>query len=195
MMIDLVIITGASGSGKSYLLSNFQYFGATFAVVKKKTTREPRTHENPNTNFEFTFDCPKEEVLNCEYHYEFRNELYGFNCSDIDALRMRDQTPMIIIRQTNEIKIMKEKYRNVIVVLCKCNWEDEKLIEHFQEKGISKQECQKRLFSHDEKKIKAEYAKNLKLFDLVLENNFDHTFLIQAKFFFDKKNGGSHAQF
>lgn len=184
-MIDLVIISGTSGSGKSYLLANHNYLGVEYSIVKKKTTRPPRRNENTDDNAEFIFNVSEEEVASCEYSYYFRKGHYGFNCDDIDKLLAQKKIPMIIIRRINEIIILKKKYKNAVAILCESNLPDDELSKLLQNYGSSFDEIQTRIFSEDEKIIKKEYSENRGVFNFVLKNNYDSSFLFSAKKFLD----------
>ena len=187
-MIDLVIITGTSASGKSFLLSNYKFFGEQYSIIQKRTSRSSRKDEEQNSNFEFIFDCSQQEVLACEYNYTFRGEYYGFNSTAIDDQIATGKIPMIIIRRVDEIKKLKEKYKGAVAILCiSCFDRPKKLLKYLvREKGKPAVECEARVFGDDEIRIKMEYERNIDIFDLVLVNNYDTSFLEKVKSFLDK---------
>lgn len=151
------------------------------------TTRKPRITESKISNYEFVFDSAKEAVLQCEYYYYFRDNLYGFNLSEISDLLERGKIPVIVIRKIGEINYLKTKYQNAVAILCKSKFDNERLAEYLQSKGDTEEECQNRLFSLDEKMLEKEYERDIGIFDFILENEYNLTFLQRAKEFLDKK--------
>lgn len=190
-MGKLIIVTGYAGSGKSYFINNLCFLGPNYEAVKKKTTRPPRKNEYPETNVEFSFNCSRKEVENCNCIYTYRDELYGFNFTSIDTVISKKSNAVIIIKPVEVIKKIQKKYKNSIVFLFK------PLDQNLLEKQISKDrntesEIKKRFFSKDEDRIKKEYYDNLSIFDKIVHNKYDKKFLDEIKCFLMAKNQRRH---
>ena len=182
-MNNLIIISGPSGSGKTFLLKNCLNLNLNFTVVRKKTTRKPRNEED---DFEFTFNCNSDEIMECDCYYSFRNNYYGFNFKDIDEIFSNKKNAIIIVRSIAVIEQLKRKYENVYVVLCLSS--DLKKAEQLLRKNHSSEnEVNLRLYSEFECEIKKEYQSGVRkhIFDLILYNKYDNSFLNEFKSFID----------
>lgn len=177
----IVVITGTSASGKTYLLKKCIEWWSDFSVVQKKTTRPPRHCES---ELEFTFNCSKQDVSCCDCHYSFRNEEYGFNYSDIDSIISENRNAVIIVRPVSVIKALKEKYKNAYAVLCMCS-DTDKAEMVLRKNNATEEEIKIRLDARYEKEKRKDYLKCLSegLFDKVLYNEFDESFVSSFRAF------------
>jgi len=183
-MGNLIIIAGHPGSGKSYLVKNLYFLGTNYVVVKKKTTRPPRKNESLEMSVEFSFNCSLNEVKNCDYCYKYRDELYGFNFSDIDVIISKNLNAVIIIKLVNVIKEMQKKYKNSFAFLFISVLSTNSLKKYLLERSESSEdEIKRRLFSPDEEKIKRDYSNNISIFNKIIFNKYDEKFLEEIKHF------------
>jgi guanylate kinase len=83
-MARLIIVSGASGAGKSFLLKIAEKFPLKIVPIKKLTTRKNRKNENPNETIDLKLNRSQEEVSNCDYTYPYIGNSYGFNKEDIN---------------------------------------------------------------------------------------------------------------
>jgi len=155
--------------------------GSNYNVVKKRTTRAPRKNENPNKNIEFIFACQKNEVEGCDYYYSFRNELYGFNINDINVILQNNLNAVIIIKAIDIIKILKEMQKNTISILCDPVVHAECMEKHLEKSEDTEDNIKRRLYHYDEEKFKVEYSNNLDIFDAIVVNKYDESFLVDFK--------------
>ena len=179
----LIVITGGSGSGKTHLLNNWHFIEQDYSIVKKITTRSPRKAEQPETNKEFIFSCSRKEVEKCNFIYSYRDELYGFLLCDIEEIHSRGKNAIIIIKSIDVIMQLKERYKKLISILCVSNLEIDKLESYLESKGNPEGENKKRLYNKDDEIYKTEYSKFSYIFDKIIYNSYDESFLLEIKMF------------
>ena len=174
-MSNVIIIAGSSASGKTFLLKKSLELGLNFSIIPKKTTRSPRFGES---NIEFLFNCPKEDVIKCDCYYTFRNEYYGFNFSDVETVLKQGKNAIIIIRPIEIIRKLKKRYPNVFSVLCLSN-DIQKAEEILRKANATEEEIHLRLNVSFESAIIREYMDGIQkaVFDLILYNDYDEKFV------------------
>lgn len=170
----LVIISGVSGSGKTYILNKMINNEPNYKVIKKRTTRSPRKSENLKTNIEFKFNCTRNEVENCDYYYSFKDELYGFNFCDIESYISKSHDVIMIIKPIQIVKAVKRRYDNCITILCKPLL-DKRDIKDFI-RNETDDEIDSRLYNSDDEYINKEYAESMNFFDYIALNDYSDFF-------------------
>lgn len=112
----VIIINGAPGAGKTFLLKNLHTFeDYKFVPLKKYTTRYPRSFEKGSVSVELRYGSDKSFIDNLEYHYEYNGKSYGIDKCEIQKIIDQNEIPVIIIRSFDIIKRIKNDFQNVYV--------------------------------------------------------------------------------
>ena len=109
-MSKLVIINGASGAGKSFLLEQISSMEHDLVAVKKLTTRSPRINEDVNKSCDLQFCCSEKKIKAMKYHYQFKNEWYGIDETEIEKVLNKGKYPCIIIRDYPVLIKLRNNY-------------------------------------------------------------------------------------
>lgn len=109
-MSKLVIINGASGAGKTYLLEQISQMDHDLVAIKKYTTRCPRGNENPKTACDLHFYSDESKIKSMEFSYEFKNEWYGIDKAEIENALRKGKYPSVIIRDYPTLIKLRETY-------------------------------------------------------------------------------------
>ena len=177
----MVLITGGSGVGKTYILQNKDKLGDNYEVIKKYTTRGPRNNETESAPIDLILDQPKDLVSSCDYVYSYRNELYGFNKSDIYRCFENGKTPLFVVRKMDTIKELKNDFPNLKVLYCESGFSRKDLISYLLSKGNSETDLLQRMDERFEAENMAEYKKHWGLIDYRIINDYDERFLDEIK--------------
>ena len=177
-MSRLIIVAGASGAGKTFMLTELSRYRSDIVPIKKYTTRGPRKNEPKKETIDLHLCCTDEEVQECEYKYPFDGHHYGIRREEINDLLHKSKNPIVIVANCNTILKMKKDYPNAIIM--------------FVHSGLSGEDLKEQLIKYNDpldvdermKRHKNSYNDYLKhmsqgLFDYVLVNYFDHTFIEQ----------------
>jgi Guanylate kinase len=109
----LIIINGASGAGKTFLLRNLhQLADGRFVPIRKYTTRARRDYEE-EPSVDLIFSCSENVIDSCEFHYTHNGEKYGIDYNELNEEILKGHIPVIIIRSFNTIREIKEKFCDV----------------------------------------------------------------------------------
>ena len=112
----LIIINGASGAGKTFLLKNLNYIKSPkFVPLKKYTTRSPRDFEKDSDPVDLIFNCDKNYISQLEYSYEYKNEYYGVSKKELQDIISCNEIPVLIIRSFKVIERIKMDFKDVCV--------------------------------------------------------------------------------
>lgn len=172
-MGKLIIVSGASGTGKTYLLQHKDDLNADLHIVKKLTTRSPRQNED---DYEFRFCCDVNEILACDCHYSFRNQMYGFYFADIQNILDNGHNAIMVVRSIESIDLLKKIFNNTVAILCMVN-STAIAEQQLRKNSASNEEIKLRLYSAFEDAIKKEYMNGIAVFDKIIRNNYDEKFL------------------
>lgn len=113
----LIIINGASGAGKTFLLENLhKIHNLNLTPIKKYTTRSTRSFENENCSVDLVYDCAENVINNLEYHYVYNENLYGIDKNEIEEEIQKGHVPVIIIRSFEIIKKLQEDFLDTRVL-------------------------------------------------------------------------------
>ena len=116
-MKNLFLIDGASGTGKSDLLSYVDSYSTKVAIVRKATTREMRDYEKDEHFLDLEF-ISEDDFDNRQFRYEYKytGKRYGFQRTDIETAFKRTTNVFIIVRNQEIIKQIKEDFGFINVV-------------------------------------------------------------------------------
>jgi guanylate kinase len=173
-----VIVAGASGAGKSFLLEHLAAVDARLTVVRKKTTRPPRRFEQGYRKavLDLEFSCSRVDLDKCDYRYEYGDHVYGVVRSQIDGVLRGGYNPVLIVRDCETIHLMKQDYPNALVL--------------YLQSGLSGRDLEKKLRDQKRDDIEivdrmerlqndfVDYVKYVDIFDHILINYYDKDTLI-----------------
>lgn len=110
----IILINGASGAGKTFLLERLTVLkGHDFVPLKKYTTRSERKFEKSGVSADLVYNCTKVQIDSLPYNYPYKNELYGINADEILKIIANGHIPVIIVRSFKTIRRIKEDFDNV----------------------------------------------------------------------------------
>ena len=176
-MPRLIILSGNSGVGKTYIINNFNLLSDNVQVVQKKTTRPARSYESKDKTIELIFYTPKRDILNMDFKYGYREYYYGFNRSSIDQILAEGQSPILVIRSVDCVRELKSVYKTAISILVKA--ENKNLIyEKLNKLGCHPAEIQQRINPEYELELEREYEANIDLFECVVYNSYTNRFIL-----------------
>lgn len=111
----LVLINGASGAGKTFLLERLHRLqGYNYVPIKKYTTRSRRVFETDQA-VDLVYDCEETEIKNLVYNYPYKGEWYGIDKTEILHEMNHGNIPVIIVRSFEIIHKIKEDFDDVRV--------------------------------------------------------------------------------
>ena len=172
-MINLFLVDGASGTGKSDLVEYVRAPYKRCGVVIKATTRKLRDYEErEDIALDLSFYSKAEfDRLNLHYMYEYGGESYGFSKRTLDQTLTEFRNVFAIIRSIPLMKRLKADYRNCRVVTVYIR-SDLRLIEdRMRRQGRTQQEIEFRKTRIAE--TFADYERNTSFFDEIIENSSD----------------------
>jgi len=185
VLAKLIIVAGASGAGKTYLLETIRDLDSSIKSIKKLSDRKPRQYETDNYPLasDLEFVNSRSEIKNkCEYRYIYANKMYGIRKKDIDDILKRGQNPILIVRNCETILRIKRDYSNAIVLYLQSGLSGNDLECKLKEQGRSDIDIHTRMdrLSQDFHDYIMHLQKNI--FDYVLINYFDNTLSDQIQF-------------
>jgi pyrimidine deaminase RibD-like protein/guanylate kinase len=187
-MNRLIIIAGASGAGKSFLLEQLYERFEEIEPVKKLSTRQKREYEKLQKSFvDLIFDVKLELINQCEYHYKYAQYSYGIQKDDLDYILDRGGSPIIIVRTSDIVKKLKQDYPHALTIYVQNILSGDDLKNRLKLLGRSdiKQDERMARFERDFN----DYCSHANLYDYVLLNKLDkHSFLSQFENIIDKES-------
>lgn len=194
-MARLIVVAGASGAGKTFLLENVNRFHPDVRPLKKFTTRLNRTTEPKEGSIDLYFGCEDSQIQDCTYTYHYCSNNYGIRKKDIDLILSQNKSPMVIVASCPTIAKIKKDYPNALVLYVQTilSGEDlkEELIRYRDPIDVEERMRRQQTGLH-------EYAKyfDKKIFDYVLINNFTGDFLRQVEYLLDREiNDGPNSNY
>lgn len=179
-MPKLIVVAGASGAGKTFMLSQLSGYRNDIVPIKKYTTRRPRKMESSDETIDLHLSCDDLCVRNCDYTYHYCGNNYGVKKGDIDRVLRNGKYPMVIIANCNTITKIKKDYPTALVL--------------YVQSGLSGDDLKSKLLQYRDPVDVAERMKrqktgfidyvqhmNKKLFDFTLTNYYDDTFMQQIE--------------
>ena len=178
-MKKLIIIAGAAGAGKSFLLQQMSEIDKNILPIIKLSTRKPREYEkSKNSLIDLIFNCSKDEIRNkCQYLYRYENEIYGIVKTDIDNALCSNKSPFVIVRDCEEIISLKNDYQNTLILYLHSGLSSNDLKKVLTKQGRDDIDIVTRDFRA--KNDYKQYLKYFYLFDHVIINYFDSESLIE----------------
>ncbi len=180
-MGKLIIVGGASGAGKSFLLQNIALLDPSIVVIRKLTTRQPRPYETRQVSAyeDLELNVPLQRVKSCDYVYQYGREWYGIRKEDIRSALIAGKNPILIIRNCITINRIRRDFPSALVLYLQSGLSGDDLKSKLLEQGrqdIDIDERMRRSLSDFN-----EYARHIHLFDHVLVNFFDELLLEQMQ--------------
>lgn len=112
-----IIVNGHSGAGKSFLVENACRMYPSFKIVPKLSTRRPRTYEAASpTSRDIIPDTNVATVKQCEFWYEYADNVYGLSLQLIEEAIAHAQTPIFIIRKGDIIRRIITRFPDTLVL-------------------------------------------------------------------------------
>jgi guanylate kinase len=176
-MQRLVIIGGASGAGKSFLLERLTEVDPTLVSIRKLSTRRARPSEELASPSDLEVGQSVDTVRSCDYWYTYGTDLYGIRKVDVDDALARGQSPVVIVRKSATIQQLCEAYERPIVLYLQSALSGYELVQKLRELGrrdIDMYERAERLRLDFQ-----EYVNYINLFDAVIINYYDHSLFEQ----------------
>src|SRR5258706_16272094 len=105
-MNKLIIMAGASGAGKSFLLQQISEIDDNIVPIKKLSTRSARDYEKEEfSGGDLVFDCSVATIKEKgQFRYKYEKETYGIRKSDIDSSFAKRKIPFGIGKCFDENK-------------------------------------------------------------------------------------------
>ena len=185
-MARLIIVAGASGAGKTFILSQLSRYRNDIVSIKKLTTRGPRASEPDEESIDLHFGCKDSDVKKCEYKYPYCGHNYGIRKSEIESLLQQDKCPIVIVANCNTIARIKKDYRDALVF--------------YIHTGLSGDDLREQLLKYkdpvdvEERMMRQrngynEYSKNRDkhIFDYTLINYFDDSFIAEVDYILEEE--------
>jgi guanylate kinase len=145
-MPEIIIIAGASGSGKSFLARHMPILEEGVELVKKLSTRKPREYEletPTDTDLEFV---DEQKVLSCEYRYVYADAIYGIKKSRLAKVLRAGRSPFLIVRDSSTISKIKADFPGQVFVAYVRSTLDQKALQGvLQQQGLSEISADERL--------------------------------------------------
>lgn len=185
-MARLIVVAGASGAGKTFMLSQLCEYRDDIIPIQKLTTRTHRMDEPKEESIDLIFDCSTSDVKKCDYTYQYCGKQYGFQRQKINAVLRKNKNPIVIIAKCDTIAKIKRDYQNALVL--------------YVNSGLSGNDLKKQLIKYRdpidvEERMKRQkngfidyiHHMNKGFFDYFLVNYFDDTFLQQMEYILEEE--------
>lgn len=110
---NIIILDGTSAIWKSALL---EYVDSKLpdTTVLRKVSNRPKRHSDLRVDFDFLEE--EKSIQDLYYHYRFANYYYGFSKKALSKALLRYQNVIVVIRNQNVIKHIKQDYKNYNIV-------------------------------------------------------------------------------
>lgn len=171
----LLIIAGASGCGKKFVLDKLKALLMPATDIKKYTTlSQPEKKEHIKSDLIYGKERSYIEHKCGDFSYEYEGELYGIPKEDIDHALASENNTIIIVRDYEIIKKIEKIYRQTLKVYVFTGPSGQELTERLEKLSMKdKLSPEERL-----EREKKDYAKKTQTigdikFDAYIENNFD----------------------
>ncbi|MDR2719595.1 MAG: hypothetical protein LBC03_02170 [Nitrososphaerota archaeon] len=185
-MARLIIVAGASGAGKSFLLEQLARLHKEIQPVKKMTTRPARTTESANGSLDLLFSCSDVQVQNCDYVYHYCEHNYGIKKSDIDSILAKGQSPIVIVARCSMIERIKDDYKASLVLYIQNVLSGKDLEKVLTDRG-DPVGVEQRIQRQKDSLVDFVGNINKKLFDYILINDFSDMLMAQVQNVFEKE--------
>lgn len=190
-MARLIVVAGASGAGKTFMLSQLANYRDDIIPIKKYTTRGSRKNEPSEESIDLRFNNKIDDIKKCQYTYQYCGNYYGIKKEEIDAVLKKDKNPIVIVANCNTITRIKRDYHDALIL--------------YVNSGLSGGDLKNQLLRYRdsvdvEERMKRQkdgfndYVRHMNkgLFDYFLVNYFDETFLQQIEFVLEEELSNSN---
>ena len=181
-MARLIIVAGASGAGKTFLLQRLAKLRHDIEPIVKLSTRESREIEA----VDILPGSDTTEVNKCEYTYNYCGNFYGIKKEDIDCVLRENKKPIVIVASCAKIAEIKRAYKNALVLYVQSVLSGEDLRREL-EKFRYPIELSERLQRQNAGFMDYVSFFGSSLFDYVLLNNFSELLMQQIQYILDKE--------
>lgn len=167
----ILVITGVSGSGKSYLAEHLLQQFPCIVVVKNYTTRPPRKSDNPD-HFEYVSESVFNDLLDTNQFFLARHmeyPFYGYLKKDVLNAVDKKQVPLFMFRHSG-VKMIYTLLQNVYTIAIKSS--PDLTINHSRDEISVKSE---QIATISQNQIFAEVEQHPNC--LILTNNYDEQFV------------------
>lgn len=185
-MARLIVVAGASGAGKTFMLSQLANYRSDVIPIKKLTTRNPRKDEPTEESIDLKFNQEKNIIRECKYTYHYCGNYYGIKKEEIDLILKQDKNPIVIVANCNTISKIKQDYHDALIlyVISGLSGDDLKyqLLKYRDPVGVEERMMRQKNGFND-------YIQHMskKLFDYFLVNYYDDTFLQQIEYILEEE--------
>lgn len=189
-MARLIIVAGASGAGKTFMLSQLVNYRSDIIPIKKITTRKPRKNEPSEESIDLKFAQDVNKIKKCSYTYQYCGNYYGIQKEEIDSILKKDKNPIVIVANCNTIVKIKQDYHDVLILYVNSGLSGEDLKTQLLKYGdpIDVEERMNRQRNGFNDYIQ---HMNKGLFDYFLVNYYDDTFLQQIELILEEELNSS----
>lgn len=115
-MARLIVVVGASGAGKTFMLSQLANYRADIIPIKKYTTRGSRKDEPDEESIDLKFNQDVNRIKKCNYTYRYCGNSYGIKKDEIDNVLRTDKNPIVIVASCNTVSKIKKDYRDALIL-------------------------------------------------------------------------------
>lgn len=189
-MARLIVVAGASGAGKTFMLSQLANYRSDIIPIKKITTRKSRKNEPSEESIDLKFAQDVNKIKKCAYTYQYCGNYYGIRKDEIDSILKKDKNPIVIVANCNTIVKIKQDYHDVLILYVNSGLSGEDLKIQLLKYGdpIDVEERMKRQRNGFNDYIQ---HMNKGLFDYFLVNYYDETFLQQIELILEEELNSS----
>ncbi len=194
-MSRLIVVAGASGAGKTFMLSQLTNYRSDIIPIKKITTRKPRINEPAEESIDLKFAQDVNSIKKCTYTYHYCNNYYGIKKEEIDCVLRKDKNPIVIVANCNTITKIKKDYHDALILYVNSGLSGEELKLELLKFGdpidVDERMRRQRIGFND-------YIQHMNkgLFDYFLVNYYDDTFLQQIELILEEElNHSSDANY
>ncbi len=189
-MARLIVVAGASGAGKTFMLSQLTNYRNDIIPIKKITTRKPRKNEPMEESIDLIFAQNVNKIKKCAYTYQYCGNYYGIKKEEIDNILRKDKNPIVIVANCNTITKIKQDYHDALILYVNSGLSGEDLKFQLLKYGdpIDVEERMRRQRDGFNDYIQ---HMNKGLFDYFLINYYDDTFLQQIELILEEELNSS----
>jgi len=166
-------------------------------AIKKHTTRSPRNNEGVDVSCDLYFCCEKSKILSMKYYYQFKDEWYGIDETEIEKVLRNDKYPCLIIRDYPVlIKLRKDYGKKSLAFYIQGVYSGSDLESLLLRQGRSKVDAREAVISNKTNfdmyyhYMTQDLFDDMNLFDAFIINYYDERFLGQFEYHIkvDKKS-------
>jgi len=172
-VINLFLIDGASGTGKSDLVEYARASHRRCGVLIKATTRKLRDYEDrEGTALDLSFYSREEfKSLHLDYQYDYNEEHYGFSKASLDQSLKQFENVFAIIRSIPLMIKLQADYQAYRVITLYVKSDIKQIEDRMRRQGRNQAEIGFRITRITD--TLADYERHRNFFDEEIENSSD----------------------